>query len=65
MSKTVFTNQEIVDQLKILLGHETNASLMRELEVSKQSLHQFSQQTGITINNKIATALIREIKSLK
>lgn len=65
MSKKVFTNQEIVEQLKVLLGHETNASLMRELEVSKQSLHQFSQQAGITINNKIATALIREVKALK
>lgn len=63
MSKKVFSNVEIVDQLKSLLGHDTNASLMRELEVSKQSLHQYSQQTGITINNKIVTALIREIKS--
>lgn len=63
MTKKVFTNAEIVEQLKELLEHDTSASLMRELEVSKQSLHQFTKQSAITINNKIATALIRELKS--
>ncbi len=63
MPKKTFSNAEIVDQLKLLLDHDSNASLLRELEVSKQSLNQFTKQEGITINNKIATALIRELKS--
>jgi len=65
MKKKTYTNSEIAEQLKLILGHDTGASLMRELDVSKQSLHQFCQQSGITINNKIATALILHIKSLK
>jgi hypothetical protein len=65
MNKIVFTNAEIIEETKKLLGLETNTSLQEELEVSKQSLYQFKNREFVDINNKIATALIRELKARK
>jgi len=59
----ILPNKEIVERLLTILGH-TNASLVRELGVSKQSLNQFTKQKGIDINNKIISLLILEIERL-
>ena len=59
----ILPNKEIVERLLTILGH-TNASLVRELCVSKQSLNQFAKQKGIDINNKIISLLILEIERL-
>jgi len=59
----ILPNKEIVERLLAILGH-SNASLVRKLGVSKQSLNQFAKQQGIDINNKIISLLIIEIERL-
>jgi len=59
----ILPNKEIVERLLTILGH-SNASLVRALGVSKQSLNQFTKQKGIDINNKIISLLIIEIERL-
>lgn len=60
-----YTNKEIIEELKDVLGHETQLALQEHLEVSKQSIYQFKNQKTIDINNKIATSLIKKLKSEK
>jgi len=65
MEIETLTNRSILEQLRLILGHDTNSSLARDLDVSKQSLHQFSKQPGVDINNKMLTVLIEHIKKTK
>jgi len=60
MSK-ILNNEEIVNKMMKLLGHPTKAALLRDLDVSKQSLSQFAKQGGIDINNKIISLLIKKL----
>jgi len=57
----IFNNEEIVNKLMKLLDHPTKAALLRDLDVSKQSLSQFAKQDGIDINNKIISLLIKKL----
>jgi len=60
--KKIYSNDEIVDELLMLLDHPTKASLWQELDVSKQSLNQYAKQKGVDINNKIISMLIEKCK---
>jgi len=56
--KDIHSNRDIVEKLKVILGHTTNADLCRDIGVSKQSLNQYENQLGYDINNKMISALI-------
>jgi len=61
--KDIHSNRDIVEKLKVILGHTTKAGLCRELGVSKQSLNQYENQLGFDINNKMISALIKKCEA--
>lgn len=63
MDNKVLTNAEIISEAKELLDLESDKLLKKSLDISNQSLHQFKGQSGITINNKLASALIRKLRN--
>lgn len=65
MIKKILSNEEIIQELMTFRGHDTRAALMRELDITKQSMSQFCKQEAIDINNKIASLLIELIHSLQ
>ena len=53
----IYNNDEIVEKLIAIFRHTRRTEIIRDLDVSKQSLSQFEKQQGIDINNKIISVL--------
>lgn len=60
-SVPILYHDEIVDRLKKIFDLSTDTQLARYLDITKQSLNNFTSRSGLDINNKIISHLLAKL----
>lgn len=62
IKKSILTNQEIIEKLKLITGSGTASELARKLGTERQNLKSYENKSTVDLNNRMLSLLIEKIE---